>query len=234
MAITNTTAEKMPMIEFLADFIPHYLPQLLKGAIVTIELSIVSMVCSVLVGVVCAVGALSGVRMATIPVKIYVEVCRGVPLIVILLTIFFILPRAGISLPAFWAAVVGLSFNLGAYLSEVFRAAILAVDPGQKQAGLSLGMGRLLVFRKIILPQAAVIAMPTVGGYFISLLKDCSLAFFVTVEELMQQGRYVISATFRTEETYFLVGLIYFAMSFVAARLIQAMELHLRPKYLRV
>jgi len=222
------------MIEFLVDFIPHYLPQLLKGALVTIELSIVGMVCSIIVGVVCAVGALSGLRVAMIPVKVYVEICRGVPLIVILLVIFFILPRVGISLPAFWAAVVGFSFNLGAYLSEVFRAAILAVDPGQRQAGLSLGMSRFLVYRKIILPQAAVIAVPTVGGYFISLLKDCSLAFFVTVEELMQQGRYIVSATFRTEETYFLVGTVYFVMSFVAARVIKAMESHLRPKYLRV
>ena len=222
------------MIEFFADFVPHYLPQLLKGALVTIELSIVSMVCSIFVGVVCAVGTLSGFRIATIPIKIYVEICRGVPLIVILLTIFFILPHIGISLPAFGAAVVGLTFNLGAYLSEVFRAAILAVDPGQRQAGLALGMNRFLVFRKIILPQAAVIAIPTVGGYFISLLKDCSLVFFVTVEELMQQGRYIISATFRTEETYFLVGTIYFTMSFFAARLIKVMELQLRPKYLRV
>lgn len=229
-----TTAEKTGMIEFLSDFIPHYLPQLLKGALVTIELSIVSMVCSIFVGVACAVGTLSGFRSATVPIKVYVEICRGVPLIVILLTIFFVLPHVGINLPAFGAAVVGLTFNLGAYLSEVFRAAILAVDPGQRQAGLALGMNRFIVFRKIVLPQAAVIAIPTVGGYFISLLKDCSLVFFVTVEELMQQGRYIISATFRTEETYFLVGIIYFTMSFFAARLIKAMELQLRPKYLRV
>lgn len=222
------------MIEFITEFVPHYLPQLLRGVVVTIELSFVSMVCSIVVGVLCAVGALSGLRIVTVPIRIYVEICRGVPLIVILLTIFFVLPGIGVRLPAFWAAVVGLTFNLGAYLSEVFRAALLAVDPGQRQAGLALGLNRFLVFRKIVLPQAAVIAMPTVGGYFISLLKDCSLAFFVTVEELMQQGRYVISATFRTEETYFLIGIIYFTMSFAAARVIKAMELQLRPKYLRV
>ena len=86
----------------------------------------------------------------------------------------------------------------------------------------------------MIMPQAAGIAIPTVGGYFSSLIEDCSWLFFVTVEELMQQGRYVISATFRTEETYFLVGIIYFTMSFFAARLIKAMEVQLRPKYLRV
>ena len=221
------------MIDFFTVFVPEYLPRLLKGALVTIELSIVSMALSIAVGVLCAVGALSGMRIVTVPIRIYVEICRGVPLIVILLTIFFILPGIGVSLPAFWAAVVGLTFNLGAYLSEVFRAAIIAVDPGQRQAGLALGMSGPLVFRKIILPQAAVIAMPTVGGYFISLLKDCSLAFFVTVEELMQQGRYIISATFRTEETYFLIGIVYFTMSFLAARLIKVMERQLRPKYLR-
>ncbi|MEI6533835.1 MAG: amino acid ABC transporter permease [Verrucomicrobiaceae bacterium] len=222
------------MLEFITDFVPHYLPQLLKGALVTIELSIISMLCSITVGVVCAVGMLSGFRVFTIPIRIYVEICRGVPLIVILLAVYFLLPHIGISLPAFGAAVVGLTFNLGAYLSEVFRAAILAVDPGQRQAGLALGMNRLVVFWKVILPQAAIIAVPTVGGYFISLLKDCSLVFFVTVEELMQQGRYVISATFRTEETYLLVGMIYFTMSFFSARVIKALEVQLRPKYLRV
>jgi His/Glu/Gln/Arg/opine family amino acid ABC transporter permease subunit len=230
----NNNGLRTQMVDFFVDFVPHYLPQLLRGALVTIELSIVSMMCSILLGVMCAVGTLSGLRVVTIPIRIYVEICRGVPLIVILLTIFFILPHIGIRLPAFGAAVVGLTFNLGAYLSEVFRAAIMAVDPGQRQAGLALGMSPFIVFRKIILPQAAVIAVPTVGGYFISLLKDCSLVFFVTVEELMQQGRYIISATFRTEETYFLVGIIYFAMSFFAARLIKSMELKLRPKYLRV
>jgi His/Glu/Gln/Arg/opine family amino acid ABC transporter permease subunit len=221
-------------LDFITDFVPHYLPQLLMGAVVTIELSIVSMLCSITVGVICAVGMLSGFRVFTIPIRIYVEICRGVPLIVILLAVYFFLPHIGISLPAFGAAVVGLTFNLGAYLSEVFRAAILAVDPGQRQAGLALGMNRLVVFWKVILPQAAIIAVPTVGGYFISLLKDCSLVFFVTVEELMQQGRYVISATFRTEETYLLVGMIYFTMSFFSARVIKAVESQLRPKYLRV
>ena len=80
------------MIDFFTVFVPEYLPRLLKGALVTIELSIVSMALSIAVGVLCAVGALSGVRIVTVPIRIYVEICRGVPLIVILLTIFFILP----------------------------------------------------------------------------------------------------------------------------------------------
>ena len=135
---------------------------------------------------------------------------------------------------AFWAGVIGLSINLGAYLSEVFRAAILAVDTGQKQAGLALGMKPVTIYRKIILPQAAIIAVPTVGGYFISLLKDCALVSFISVDELLRHGNYIISATFRTMDAYFLVGIIYYAMSMVAAKAIRMLETHLRPAYLRV
>jgi len=129
---------------------------------------------------------------------------------------------------------VGLSINLGAYLSEVFRAAILAVDGGQMHAGLALGMRRWIIYRKVILPQAAIIAVPTVGGYFISLLKDCALVSFISVEELLRHGNYIISQTFRTMETYLLVGAIYYVMSFIAARAIRALETYLRPAYLRL
>ena len=135
---------------------------------------------------------------------------------------------------AFWAGVVGLSINLGAYLSEVFRAAILAVDPGQMQAGLSMGMKRVQIYRKIILPQAAIIAVPTVGGYFISLLKDCALVSFISVDELLRHGNYIVSSTFRTMDAYVLVGIIYYAMSMVAAKAVRMLEIHLRPAYLRV
>ena len=101
-------------------------------------------------------------------------------------------------------------------------------------AGLALGMRRWVIYRKIILPQAAIIAVPTVGGYFISLLKDCALVSFISVEELLRHGNYIISQTFRTMETYLLVGAIYFVMSFIAARAIRALETYLRPAYLRL
>ena len=105
---------------------------------------------------------------------------------------------------------------------------------GQTQAGLSLGLRRIQIYRKIILPQAAIIAVPTVGGYFISLLKDCALVSFISVDELLRHGTYIISATFRSMETYMLVGAIYYVMSVVAAHLIRSLETRLRPAYLRV
>ena len=222
------------MYEFFTEFVPAHLAYLLEGAVVTLEISALSMVLAITIGVVSALLVIGGNRYAKRFVSAYVSICRGVPLIVILLFIYFTLPEAHIRLPAFWAGVAGLSFNLGAYLSEVFRAAILAVDAGQMQAGLSLGMKRVTVYRKIILPQAAVIAIPTVGGYFISLLKDCALVSFISVDELLRHGTYIISATFRSMETYFLVGGIYYLMSMVAARGVRWLETQLRPSYLRL
>jgi len=163
----------------------------------------------------------------------YVEIVRDVPLIVLLLVIYFTLPQIGLSLPGFWAGVLGLSLNVGAYLSEVFRAALASVDPGQKDAGLSMGMSRLTVFRRVSLPQAMLIAVPTVGGYFISLLKDSALVSFIAVNELMRQGTILISNTFRSMEIYFMVAIVYFVMSFVAARLVRWLERSLTPTYLR-
>ena len=181
-----------------------------------------------------AIAAIAGRRVARGIVGIYVSVCRGVPLIVILLFIYVTLPEIGIRLPAFAAGVIGLSINLGAYLSEVLRTAILAVDAGQIQAGQALGFTRLQIYRKIILPQAAIIAVPTVGGHFISLLKDCALVSVISVEESLLQGNYIISATSRSMETYRLVGIIYYLMSVAAAKMIVTLERKLRPAYLNL
>jgi polar amino acid transport system permease protein len=219
---------------FVTQFIPDHIVYLLEGAVVTLEICFISMVTSVAIGLFCAMVVTSGRKIPAALVRAYVNICRGVPLIVLLLFVYFTLPEIGIRLPAFWAGVVGLSFNLGAYLSEVFRAAILAVDTGQMQAGLSLGMRRFQIYLKIILPQALLIAVPTVGGYFISLLKDCALVSFISVDELLRHGTYIISATFRTMDTYFLVGGIYYLMSMVAARVIRMLEQNLRPAYLRI
>jgi polar amino acid transport system permease protein len=219
---------------FFTEFVPKYLGYLLQGAVVTLELSFISMAAGIAIGVACAIGAIGGGKIVRKLVQAYVSICRGVPLIVILLFIYFTLPEIGIRFNAFWAGVVGLSINLGAYLSEVFRAAILAVDSGQMQAGLSMGMKKVQIYRKIILPQAAIIAVPTVGGYFISLLKDCALVSFISVDELLRHGNYIVSSTFRTMDAYFLVGIIYYAMSMVAARAIRMLEVYLRPAYLRV
>jgi polar amino acid transport system permease protein len=221
------------MYDFFFVLIPQYFPYLLQGAVVTLELSFISMACAMALGLLAAMGRLSGKRWIEWPILAYVEIWRDVPLIVQLMVIYFTLPQVGIRLPGFWAGVLGLSLNLGAYMSEVFRAAILSIDAGQRAAGLSIGMSRVMIYRRVVLPQAFRIAIPTIGGYFISLLKDSSLVSFIAVNELLRHGTIVIANTFRSMEVYMMVAIIYFAMSFVASRAVRRIEHWLTPAYLR-
>lgn len=221
------------MYDFFFVLIPRHMPYLLEGALVTLELSITSMAFALVLGILVALGRLSDKALLARPLDAYVEIWRDVPLVVQLLVIYFTLPQIGIRLPGFWAGVLGLSLNLGAYLSEVFRAAITSIDDGQREAGLSIGMSRPMIYSRVILPQAFRIALPTVGGYFISLLKDSSLVSFIAVNELLRHGTIVISSTFRSMEIYLMVAMIYFVMSFTAARLVARLEYLLTPKHLR-
>jgi ectoine/hydroxyectoine ABC transporter permease protein EhuC len=221
------------MREFFLVLIPKYMPFLLQGALITIQLSFLSMVCGICVGLLVALGRLSGIKPLDWLLQVYLEVWRNVPLIVQLLVIYFTLPEIGIRLPAFWAGVLGLSLNLGAYLSEVFRAAIASIDKGQVDAAISIGMSRFTAFRRVVLPQALLIAVPTLGGYFVSLLKDSALVSFIAVNELLRNGTIIISSTFRSMEIYAMVAMIYFVMSFIASRAARWLELRLTPAYLR-
>lgn len=221
------------MSDFFFVLIPKFMPYLLQGAVITIQLSIVSMAFAIVIGMVCALGALYGRAWVRMLVAAYVEVMRDIPLLVVLLIIYFTLPQIGISLPGFWAGVLGLSLNVGAYLSEVFRSAISVVDKGEKEAALSLGMSQVRAFTRVTLPQAMRVAIPTVGGFFIALLKDSSLVSFIAVEELLRHGTILISNTFRSMEVYMMVGFIYFVMSFIASRAVKWMEGKMTPRYLR-
>lgn len=221
------------MYDFLFVLIPQHFPFLLQGAVVTLELSLISMVFGLALGLLAAMGRLSGNRWLNGILLVYLEIWRDVPLIVQLMVIYFTLPSFGIFLPGFWAGVLGLSLNLGAYLSEVFRSAIMSIDAGQREAGISIGMSRLTIYRRVILPQAFRIAVPTIGGYFIALLKDSSLVSFISVNELLRNGTIVIANTFRSMEVYMMVAIIYFAMSFAASRLVRHIEQLLTPRHLR-
>ena len=221
------------MYNFVFVLIPQYMPLLLQGAVVTIQLSLLRMAFGVVIGLLVALGRLTGIRPLDWVLHTYLEIWRNVPLIVQLLVIYFTLPEIGIRLPGFWAGVLGLSLNLGAYLSEVFRAAIGSVDKGQVDAAISIGMSRLTAFRRVVLPQALLIALPTLGGYFVSLLKDSALVSFIAVNELLRHGTIIISSTFRSMEIYAMVAMIYFVMSFIASRLVRWLELRLTPAYLR-
>lgn len=208
----------------------EYFPFLLTGAKVTLELSLISMVGGMVLGFLAAIGRLLESRFIRWPLEAYVEIWRDTPLIVQLLLIYFSLPEFGIVLSGFWAGVLGLTLNLSAYLSEVYRAAIMAVDPGQRAAAVSLGMSPFQVYRRLIIPQAFVACLPTQGGYFIALLKDCSLVSFISVNELLRHATIVISNTFDSMNIYLMVAVIYFCMSFTSARCVGWLERTLTPE----
>lgn len=206
-------------------------PRLVQGTALTIFISVTCMALALVLGLLLALGRLSGSRVIRDVIAVYVDVMRGVPLLVTLFILYFGLPTIGLKVSdnAVVTGIVGLSLNLAAYLSEVMRAAIQSVDAGQGEAALSIGMTTPLVYRRIVLPQAFVVAVPTLGGYFISLLKDSSLVSFISATELMRTGVLLVSATFKSMEVYLIVGVVYLALSLIAAKLLRMIERRLAP-----
>ena len=208
-----------------------WLPRLLEGAELTVLATIFTMAVASVLGLVLAL-----VRIARIPVVhqmviIYVEIFRGLPTIVILFLAYFGLPSVGIGLSSnpVIVGIIGLSVNLSAYLSEVFRAAISAIDPGQMEAALSVGISRNQSYGRIVLPQALLIAVPSLGSFLIGLLKDTSLLSFISVTELMKTGNDIVATTFLAFQVYILVGIMYVILSLISSRLVLWVERRLRP-----
>lgn len=200
------------------------MPYLLRGAVVTVQISLVSMALALVLGLLAAVARLSRNRLWRTIAGIYIEVVRGTPLLVQLFIVYYGLPSYGILLDPFTAGFLTLGVHYGAYLSEVYRAGILSVDRGQWEAASSIGMGRGMVLRDIILPQAIRTILPTVGNYFISMLKDSALVATISVTELLRAGQLRVAITFRAMDIYLMVAAIYLAMSYVLSLMIGWLE----------
>jgi polar amino acid transport system permease protein len=200
------------LVTFLADA-RRFLPLLLQGAGITVLLTAGALVLSTLLGLFWALARVSQVPGLTHASKAVVNVLRGIPILVQLFYIYFVLPDLGLRLSAFQAGLIGLGIAYSAYQAENFRAGIEAVDPGQIEAAQSLGMTRGLILRRVILPQAFRIALPPYGNTMIMLLKDSSQASVITVAELTQQGRLIASSTFENTSVFTLVAILYLTMS---------------------
>ena len=197
-------------------FLQHareFLPILLQGAVVTVQVTVLSFLLSSAIGLVLALGKLSPVRAVSVCASTVINVIRGLPIIVQLFYIYFVLPDIGIQLTAFQAGVIGLGIAYSAYQAENFRAGIEAVDPGQREAALAMGMRPALLMRRVILPQAFRIALPPYGNTLVMMLKDSSLVSTITVAEMTRAGQLIASSTFQNMTVYTLVALLYLAMS---------------------
>lgn len=195
------------------DLVQRSLPLLVRGLTVTLLLGVVSFVLGSMLGLLIALARLSHIRPLRWFAVGYVSIFRGTPLLIQLLLIYFGLPQVGITLEPIPSAILALSLHAAAYLSENFRAGIMSVEKGQWEAAFALGMPYHRAFQRIVAPQAARIAIPSVGSRFIALMKDTSLASVVTVVELTRVAERVGSSTFRYIQMFIIVAIVYWMVN---------------------
>lgn len=205
------------------SLVSEYFPFLLRASLMTILLAVVSMMIALLLGFFTALARISSQKVLKGISSVYVSFFRGTPLLVQIFVIYYGLPQIDIKINPIPSAIIALSLNAGAYLSESFRAAILSVEKGQMEAAESLGMSYGQAMRRIILPQSIRVAIPTMSNTYIVLIKDTSLVSVITVTELLQESTLIIAKTFEPLTIYLLAALIYWGIisgfSFILDRL---------------
>jgi polar amino acid transport system permease protein len=206
------------------EFMTVWGPFIVGGATLTIVLSVVSITFATLLALIGAFGRLSANPFLNGIASLYVSLVRGTPLIVQIYFIYLALPQVGIVLSAVPAGIIALSFNYGAYLTEVFRAGIQAVPRGQREAAQSLGMPEGLVMRRIVLPQAFRIVIPPIGNDFIAMMKDSSLVSILAVEELLFRAQLVGRQNFRSLEALVIAAAVYWILTMLFSTFQERLE----------
>jgi polar amino acid transport system permease protein len=201
-----------------------YIPFLLKATLLTIEISILAIIVSIIIGIISAMMRLSNYKILQTLSNLYMEFIRGVPLLVQLYLVYYVAPEFGVTLDAFSASVLGLGVYGGSYVSEIVRGSVQAIPFGQMEAARSLGMSYYLAMKKIIMPQALRVSLPPLGNQFIITLKNSSLCSVITANELMHTSARFASVNFAFLEFFVVTSLIYLTMTFTLSKLISLME----------
>jgi polar amino acid transport system permease protein len=197
------------------DVIIKTLPILLKGSIMTVELTVITLVLGTVLGILFALMRLSSNMVLSQISNFYTWIMRGTPMLLQLFFFYYGLPSAGIKLSPFQAAIIGLGLNSGAYMAEIIRGGILSIDKGQFEAAKALGFSYSETMRKIILPQTFKVIIPPVGNEFITILKDTSLVSTIAMVELMRTAQQMYASTFRPIEIFFTAAVLYLLMTTV-------------------
>lgn len=200
------------------------IPILLKGAWITVIVTIISMAFGLIFGMLAALSKLSKIKILRWLANQYIDIIRGTPLLVQLFIIYYGLPQIGITINPFSSAILGLSINTGAYVAEAIRSGILAVDQGQREAAAALGFSSSQTMRLIIIPQALKTMIPPVGNQFLLLIKDSSLVSTITLVELTRTAQRIISTTYKPIELYIAAAVIYYVISLLATKLLNLLE----------
>jgi len=197
------------MPAFAVKDLVEFAPLLAQGAVITVEVFACGLIVATLLGLVWALMRVSGVPVLVGLSKWLINTIRGIPILVQLFFIYFVLPDLGVQLTAFQAGFIGLGFAYSCYMAEVFRGGIEAIDPGQIEAAKSLGMGRAMTMWRVVLPQAFKVALPPYGNTCIMLMKDTSQASIITVAELSFQSKIIAASTFKNAEVFTMVAVFY-------------------------
>ncbi len=190
-------------------------PFILGGVGITIGVCIASIILATILAVIGALGRLSPNPFINGIASLYVSFVRGTPLIVQIYFIFFALPLLGIVLDPIPAGIIALSFNYGAYMTEIFRAGIQAVPKGQREAAQALGMPDRLIMRRVVLPQAVRIVTPAIGNDFVSMIKDSSLVSLLGLQELLWRANTVGRSNQQIIQALLIAALVYWALTII-------------------
>lgn len=230
------------------DLHAQILGTLSKGIRVTIFVTLIGFALASVAGLLLALGSLSKFLLVRQITRFYVEIVRGIPMMVLLLYVAFVLAPALVALRNYlgdaigldpirmrdfsllWRAIIALMIGYSAFIAEVFRAGLQAVDPGQIEAANALGLSRWQRFRFIVFPQAIRMILPPLGNDFIAMIKDSSLVSVLGVLDVTQLGKVTAAGNFRYFETYNVVALVYLFMTVGLSLLLRRLEAHLRTK----
>jgi His/Glu/Gln/Arg/opine family amino acid ABC transporter permease subunit len=185
----------------------------IDGLEMTVLLTVITMASSLILGLVLALARLSNVKSLSAVTGVVVEFLRDTPLLVQIYWVYAVVP-----VPGFAAGYLGLTLNLSAFLSEVYRSGLQSIAAGQTEAGLALGMTKAVVLRRIVIPQAVVRMIPTFGSYWISLFRDTSLVTIIGVAELTHAAQQISVDSYRPFECYTALALIYLVLTLPQAR----------------
>ena len=215
------------------DVVREFGGALLQGLGITVALTLIVITMALILAIPVALIRMSPNFLLRTIGSIYVEVIRGTPLLLQLAYIYYVMPGFGLNLDPFSAAILGLTLNYTAYMSEVYRGGILAVPRHQWEAAATVGMTKAVAFYRIILPQALRIVTPTLGNYFISLFKDTALASVVTVQELTFTGQIISARSYQYFTIYTVTGILYLSVGYPAALFVRWLEKRADSSYRR-
>ena len=225
------------MIHFFSsyeDYLADWLPRLLAAMKVTALLSVFGFLLALVLGVCLAWGARNERAFIRLPSTALVQVLRAIPLLALLLTLYFGLPSFGLTLSGFQVGVIGLGLSSAAYVAEIVRGGLASLHRGQRESALACGMTPRQAMRFVLLPQAVRTMLPPMVITFVSLLKDSSLCALIATEELMLTARAIASESFEPMKIFLLVGVFYFCVAWPLSMLARHLEKHLGRNLRRV